>query len=80
MVSTNPLERHQKMIELFGVGGGEKTADAFGIPFLGKIPFDPGVVACGDTGVSFQENHPDSAASKAFADIAEKMATPHSTC
>ena len=70
----------EKMIELFGAGGGEKTAEAFGIPFLGKIPFDPGVVTCGDTGTSFQENHPDSAASKAFADIAEKMATPHSTC
>ena len=28
-------------IALFGSGGGEKTAVQMGIPFLGKIPFDP---------------------------------------
>ncbi|NQT10191.1 MAG: Mrp/NBP35 family ATP-binding protein [Desulfobacteraceae bacterium] len=60
-------------IDLFGTGGGERTADAMGVTFLGKIPFDLNVVSCGDTGVSFQEKYKDSQVTKAFADIAEKM-------
>ena len=60
-------------IDLFGTGGGEKTADAMGVTFLGKIPFDLDLVTCGDAGVSFQEKHKDSPVAKAFADIAEKM-------
>ncbi|HUV50106.1 MAG TPA: Mrp/NBP35 family ATP-binding protein [Anaerolineae bacterium] len=58
---------------LFGSGGGEKTAETAGIAFLGKIPFDLNVVSCGDTGVSFQEKYKDSPVTKAFADIAGKM-------
>lgn len=60
-------------IDLFGTGGGEKTANAMGVTFLGKIPFDLNVVSCGDTGVSFQEKYKDSQVTKAFADIAEKV-------
>ncbi|MDA3833223.1 MAG: Mrp/NBP35 family ATP-binding protein [Spirochaetales bacterium] len=59
-------------IDLFGTGGGERTANAMGVTFLGKIPFDNNVVSCGDTGVSFQEKYKDSPVTKAFADIAEK--------
>jgi len=62
-----------KMIDLFGSGGGEKTAAAVGIPFLGKIPFDPNVVSCGDNGISFQEKYTDSQITQVFADIAEKI-------
>jgi Mrp family chromosome partitioning ATPase len=60
--------------DLFGSGGGEKTAHAFGIPFLGKIPFDPKVVSCGDSGKSYRAAHPDSPVTKAFDTVAEKMA------
>ncbi|MBW2567798.1 MAG: Mrp/NBP35 family ATP-binding protein [Deltaproteobacteria bacterium] len=59
-------------IDLFGTGGGERTANAMGVTFLGKIPFDLNVVSCGDTGVSFQEKYKDSSVTKVFADIAEK--------
>lgn len=62
-----------KSIPLFGSGGGEATAKAAGIDFLGKIPFDPMVVACGDAGTPFQVQHPDSAISKAFSQIADKL-------
>ena len=62
-------------IDLFGSGGGEKTAKAFNAPFLGKIPFDPNVVSCGDSGTSYQETHPDASATQAFLAVAEKMAT-----
>ncbi len=63
----------EEEINLFGVGGGEKTAHLTGNNFLGKIPFDLNVVACGDAGTSFQETHPDSPVTKAFIDIARKM-------
>jgi len=60
-------------IELFGSGGGEKTALAAGIPFLGRIPFDHRMVVCGDTGQSFQETYPDSEVTKVLAAIAQKI-------
>jgi Mrp family chromosome partitioning ATPase len=62
-----------EMIELFGSGGGEKTAGQMGIRFLGKIPFDPKVVACSDAGVCYQTSHSESAVTKAFVAVAEKM-------
>jgi ATP-binding protein involved in chromosome partitioning len=62
-----------KTVDLFGKGGGEKTAADAGIPFLGKIPFDLNVVACGDAGTSLAAQHPDSPVAMAFADIAKKI-------
>ncbi len=62
-----------EMIELFGTGGGEKTADQMGVRFLGRIPFDPKMVACGDSGVCYQDSHRDSAVTKTFTDVAETM-------
>ncbi|MDR3565312.1 MAG: iron-sulfur cluster carrier protein MrpORP [Negativicutes bacterium] len=35
---------------IFKSGGGEKTATAMGIPFLGRLPIDPSVVTAGDAG------------------------------
>ena len=61
-------------VDLFGSGGGEKTAFAAGIPFLGKIPFDPRVVVCGDSGCALQDVHGDSPVAMAFANIADKVA------
>ena len=62
-----------EMIELFGSGGGERTAKQMGIDFLGSIPFDPKVVACGDTGACYQETHSDSEVTKAYAAVANKL-------
>jgi len=62
-----------KMVDLFGSGGGEKTAVTAGIPFLGRIPFDPNVVSCGDNGISFQEKYADTPVSRAFKELAEKI-------
>jgi len=63
-----------KMVDLFGTGGGEKTAKEAGIPFLGRIPFDPRMVSCGDSGVSYQGENRNSSVTKAFTSIVEKMA------
>ncbi len=62
-----------EMIDLFGTGGGEKTAREAGVRFLGRIPFDQNVVACGDEGASFQEKYADSQVTRALADIAESI-------
>ena len=63
-----------EMIELFGSGGGERTASQMGINFLGSIPFDPLMVACGDSGSCYQEIHGNSAVTQAFGSVAEKLA------
>ena len=63
----------QSVLDLFGTGGGEKTALAMNVAFLGRIPFDTRMVECGDAGVSYQQKHPESSVSKAYAGIAEKI-------
>ena len=60
-------------VDLFGAGGGKKTADSAGIEFLGRIPFDPNIVSCGDSGISFQEKYANAAVTQAFSELAEKV-------
>ncbi|OGP60849.1 MAG: ATPase [Deltaproteobacteria bacterium RBG_13_49_15] len=60
-------------IGLFGSGGGEKTACDMRLTMLGKIPFDPKLVACGDAGISYQDKYEDSDVTRAFSEIAEKL-------
>ncbi len=62
-----------KTIELYGSGGGRRTAAEMGINFLGKIPFDQRVVACGDSGISLQKEYKDSVVSIAFKEVADRM-------
>jgi hypothetical protein len=61
------------MIELFGTGGGERTAKQMGVHYLGSIPFDPKVVACGDSGACYQDGHADSAVTRAFDEVAGRL-------
>lgn len=60
-------------IDLFGSGGGEKTARAMGIPFLGRLPFDNNMVECGDSGCAFHEQYKEAPATRAFAAIADRI-------
>jgi ATP-binding protein involved in chromosome partitioning len=68
-----------KKINLFKEGGGEKVSREFGVPFLGRIPLEPQIVTSGDEGKPFVIHQPDSAASKAFADIVEGIITIQSS-
>jgi ATP-binding protein involved in chromosome partitioning len=61
------------VLDLFGQGGGRKTAEAMEIPFLGSIPFDPRMVACGDAGTSFLEKYPEAPVTLAFDQIATAL-------
>lgn len=60
-------------VDIFGAGGGEKTARNARIDFLGRIPLDPRVVRCGDNGQSYQETYPDSPVTQAYQAIAGKI-------
>jgi len=61
-------------MEVFGAGGGEKLAADSGVPFIGKIPMDPGVRAGGDDGVPIVVSNPDAASAKALKKVAEDVA------
>ncbi|MBN1353197.1 MAG: Mrp/NBP35 family ATP-binding protein [Candidatus Omnitrophica bacterium] len=43
----------KKEIDLFGTGGGEKSAQDLKVPFLGRIPVEPEMVKSGDSGRPF---------------------------
>ena len=43
----------KKEIDLFGTGGGEKSAQDLKVPFLGRIPVEPEIVKSGDSGQPF---------------------------
>jgi hypothetical protein len=60
-------------MELFGSGGGEQTAKEMEIPFLGRIPFDPRMVACADDGLSYLQKFPGTDISKSYQAMVEKM-------
>ncbi len=60
-------------VDIFGAGGGEKTAREARIDFLGSIPLDPNMVTCGDNGKSYQETYPESPVTRAYETIAGKI-------
>ncbi len=62
-----------KRIEIFKSGGGEKTAQELGVPFLGRIPMDPSIVSLADEGKPFITYDPDSAAANALKGIIDKI-------
>jgi ATP-binding protein involved in chromosome partitioning len=60
-------------IKLFKKGGGEKTAQELGVPFLGRIPFEPDLVDLADQGIPFIYARKESAAGKSFTEILIKI-------
>lgn len=60
--------------DIFGHGGGARMAEDLGIPFLGEVPIDARVREGGDSGRPVVSTAPDSAAAKAFAEVAGRVA------
>ncbi|MGA7614646.1 MAG: Mrp/NBP35 family ATP-binding protein [Thermoanaerobaculia bacterium] len=60
--------------EIFGHGGGRKTAEMLDVPFLGEVPVDPKVVVGGDTGEPIVVLDPESPATKAFLELGRQIA------
>ena len=64
--------------ELFHGPGGERLAAEAGIPFLGRIPFDPRIAAAGDRGAAFLAEEAGSPAGRALTELAGRiLATLH---
>jgi len=59
--------------EIFPSGGGKKMAQESGVAYLASLPLDPSVGKDADQGKPFVFEHPESAASKAFAEVTEKV-------
>lgn len=59
--------------EIFESGGGEKMSKEMGVVFLGSIPIDPKIGVDSDKGKPFVLAQKDSAATKAFTQIVEKI-------
>ena len=69
------------VMNLFGEGGGKQVAESLtksvgaDVPLLGQVPFDPALVAAGDSGVPLVLSAPDSAAGKELRSIADALST-----
>src|SRR5437763_4761305 len=59
--------------EIFGHGGGKRTAEMLGVPFLGEVPIDPKVVVGGDSGEPIVVLEPQSPAAAAFRELARQI-------
>jgi ATP-binding protein involved in chromosome partitioning len=60
--------------DIFGRGGGKRTAEAMEVPFLGGIPIYEPIRRGGDEGVPLVIAEPDSPAAAAFRQVAEQTA------
>jgi ATP-binding protein involved in chromosome partitioning len=58
---------------LFPGGGAKVMAENSGVPFLGKIPLDPQILICSDSGVPVLVDQPDSNASKAYKLVGQRL-------
>jgi hypothetical protein len=63
----------QGMIELFKTGGGEALAREMNVRFLGRVPIDPQIVQCGDTGSPYVHRFAESPAAQAISRIVENI-------
>ena len=60
----------QKKIDIFKAGGGERAAAEMSVPFLGRIPLEPGIVDSTDSGTPYVLVHSDSTVAGSFRSIA----------
>jgi ATP-binding protein involved in chromosome partitioning len=58
----------------FGEGGGERLAEEYGAPFLGRVPLDAEVRIGGDAGRPVVIHDPEGPAGRAFVDLARQVA------
>jgi ATP-binding protein involved in chromosome partitioning len=60
--------------EIFGYGGGERTAEKYEVPLLGQIPLELTIRQGGDIGHPIVVSEPDQAAAQAFRSAARRAA------
>ena len=59
--------------EIFSCGGGERAAEKFGVPFLGRIPIDPMIREGGDQGMPIVVAQPMSPQAALFKEVTENL-------
>jgi len=69
-----PPDMPDKQYDIFGSGGGEKTAAELGVPLLGRVPLEIPVRQGGDGGVPIVVGQPDSASARELKAIAQRIA------
>ncbi|MCB9880297.1 MAG: P-loop NTPase [Planctomycetes bacterium] len=66
--------RFETLVDVFGTGGGDKIAERFSLPVVGRIPLDPACRVGGDTGRPVALREDDSAIVRGFRELAEAVA------
>ncbi len=69
-----PPDQPEKNYDIFGSGGGEKTANELSVPLLGCIPLELPVREGGDRGTPIVVAYPDSPSAIALTKIARQLA------
>ncbi len=69
-----PPDLPDRQYDLFGSGGGEKTAQELQIPLLGCVPLEISLRVGGDQGIPIVMADPDSESAKALTAIAQQIA------
>ncbi len=58
---------------VFGEGGAARMSEQYGVPVLGSLPLEVGIREQGDAGIPIVAAQPDSAAVRAYRDLARAM-------
>ncbi len=58
---------------VFGQGGAQAMSTQYGVPVLGALPLEAGIREQGDAGTPIVAAHPESAAARAYRDLARTM-------
>ena len=69
-----PPDLPDRQYDIFGSGGGEKTAAELGVPLLGCVPLEIPLREGGDRGIPIVAANPDSASAQALKQIAGQIA------
>lgn len=69
-----PPDLPDRQYDIFGSGGGEKTAQELGVPLIGCVPLEIPLREGGDRGLPIVLSHPESASAQALKHIAQQVA------
>lgn len=69
-----PPDLPDKSYDLFGSGGGERTAKELNVPLLGCVPLEISLREGGDKGIPIVISQPESASAQALTKIAKQIA------
>ncbi|MCL2931838.1 MAG: Mrp/NBP35 family ATP-binding protein [Trichodesmium sp. MAG_R03] len=69
-----PPDMPEKKYDIFGSGGGERTAQELEVPLLGGVPLEMPVREGGDSGIPIVVRDPDSVSAQELRAIAQKIA------